>query len=147
MHQYCFVIDSKSCAGQDLLDLLISKKVDLILQAQKHNYQASKQLALNRTTCPTLPITSYNDNCVVNDSTNLTKGAGSVIIVTGTGGTSPLLSINTSDPKKGYFRSWMGANVNQTWGVSKLTVSAVQLTMQFIGISGGTFTDNFAIHA
>jgi Calcineurin-like phosphoesterase len=145
MHQYCFVIDSASCASQDLLDLLLSKHVDLILQAQKHTYQASKQLALNGTTCTTLSDTHYNPNCVVNSTTNMTKGDGSVIVVTGTGGTVPQLAINTSDPKIGYFRSWMGANVNQTWGVSQFTISATQLSMHFINVSG-SFTDGFSIN-
>jgi hypothetical protein len=145
MHQYCFVIDSKSCANQDLLDLLLNKKVDLILQAQKHTYQASKQLALNNAICPTLPTTSYNSHCVVNATKRLTKGAGSVIVVTGTGGTAPLLSIDTSDPKIHYFRSWMGANVNQTFGVSQFTVTETQITMKFVSVSGGTFTDSFTI--
>ncbi len=145
MHQYCFVIDSTSCANQDLLDLLLNKKVDLILQAQKHTYQASKQLALNNTTCPTLPITYYNSHCVVNATKNFITGAGSVIVVTGTGGTIPLLSIDSSDPKINYFRSWMGANVNQTFGVSQFTVTAGQITMKFVPVSGGTFTDSFTL--
>ncbi|HLX55479.1 MAG TPA: hypothetical protein VKR83_00495 [Ktedonobacteraceae bacterium] len=147
MHQFCFVIDSTSCANQDLLDMLINKKVDLILQAQKHTYQASKQLSLNNTTCPTLPITSYNPNCVVNATKSLIKGAGSVIVVTGTGGTVPLLPIDSSDPKINYFRSWMGANVNQTFGVSQFTVTMSQITMKFVPLSGGNFTDNFTIES
>ena len=145
MHQYCFVIDSTSCPNQDLLDLLLNQKVDLILQAQKHTYQASKQLALNTTTCPTLPITYYNSHCVVNATESLTAGAGSVIVVTGTGGTIPLLSIDSSDPKISYFRSWMGANVNQTFGISLCTVTATHITMKFVPVSGGTFTDSFTI--
>ncbi len=144
MHQFCFVIDSTSCASQDLLDLLLSKHVDLILQAQKHNYQASKQLALS-SACPVLPIFSYNAHCVVNASTHLTKGVGSVIVVSGTGGTTPLLAIDTtSDPKINYFRSWMGANINSTWGVSQFTVTPTQLTMHFANVSG-KFTDGFSI--
>ncbi len=143
MHQYCFVIDSTSCASQDLLDLLLTKHVDLILQAQKHNYQASKQLALNPN-CTSLPITSYNPHCVVNSSTHLTRGVGSVIVVTGTGGTTPQLAINTSDPKIGYFRAWAGANINQTWGLSQFTISATQISMHYINVSG-SFTDSFNI--
>ena len=144
MHQYCFVIDSTSCPSQDLLDLLLNKKVDLILQAQKHTYQASKQLALNPTTCPTLPITSYNAQCVVNATNRLTKGAGSVIVVTGTGGTIPLLAIDSTDPKINSFRSWMGANVNQSFGVSQFSVTQTQITMKFMAVSG-TFTDSFTV--
>ena len=145
MHQYCFVIGSTYCNGQDLLDLLLTKHVDLILQAQKHDYQASKQLALNTTTCTSLPVTNYNSHCVVNSSASMTKGVGSVIVVTGTGGTTPELAINTKDPKIGYFRSWMGANVNQSWGVSQFTVSSTQLSMQFVSVTG-SFTDSFSIN-
>ena len=145
MHQYCFVIDSTSCSSQDLLDLLLTKHVDLILQAQKHTYQASKQLALNGTTCKTLSDTQYNPNCIVNSTTTMTRGAGSVIVVTGTGGTVPQLAINTHDPKIGYFRAWAGANINQTWGLSQFTVSATQLSMHFVNVSG-SFTDSFSIN-
>jgi hypothetical protein len=145
MHQYCFVSDSTSCANQDLLDMLLNKKVDLILQAQKHTYQASKQLALNTTTCPTLPISSYNPHCVVNSTDDFAKGAGSVIVVTGTGGTVPLLPIDKTDPKINYFRAWMGANANQTFGLSRFTVSETHITMTFVPVSGGTFTDDFTI--
>lgn len=143
MHQYCFVIDSTSCANQDLLDMLLNKHVDLILQAQKHTYQASKQLALN-TLCPVLPITTYNPHCVVNATTSMQKGVGSVIVVTGTGGTTPQLAINTSDPKIHYFRAWAGANVSETWGVSQFTVTATQITMHFVPVSG-SFRDGFTI--
>jgi len=48
--------------------------------------------------------------CVVDETTSLTKGAGSVIDITGTGGKS-LATIDTSDPQAGYFRTWMGGNV------------------------------------
>jgi len=145
MHQYCFVIDSTSCTSQDLLDLLLTKHVDLILQAQKHTYQVSKQLALNGTTCTTLSDSHYNSNCVVNSTTTMTRGVGSVIVVTGTGGTTPQLAINTHDPKLGYFRAWAGANINETWGVSQFTVSATQLSMHFVNVSG-SFTDSFSIN-
>ena len=147
MHKYCIVVRSDhldACAGQDLLNLLIGKKVDLILQGQKHGYQASKQLTLNGTTCASLAVGSYNASCVVDDTTSLTKGAGSVIDITGTGGKS-LATIDTSDPQAGYFRTWMGGDVNPTWGVSRFTVSATRLTAQFVPVSGGTFSDGFTI--
>ena len=92
----------------------------------------SKQLAINGTTCKTIQVNGYNPNCVVNATTLLTRGAGSVIVITGTGGQTPLGSIDSADPEKGYFRMWMGSNVNQTRGVSKFTVSATQLHGQFV---------------
>jgi len=143
MHQYCFVIGTAACGDQQLLDLLLNKHVDLIMQAQKHNYQASKQLALNSTTCPTLNATSYNASCVVNSTNTMTQGAGTVIMVTGTGGASQL-AINTSDPKYNYFRTSTPAN-NVTWGISQFSISPTQLTEQFVPTSGGNFTDSFTI--
>jgi hypothetical protein len=37
------------------------------------------------------------------------------------------------------------ANLNPTWGISQFTVSANQVDMQFVGTSGGTFTDNLTL--
>lgn len=145
MHEYCIVIGSNPCVGQDLLNLLLSKHVDLILQAHKHNYQVSKQLALNSTTCKSLLANSYTPGCVVNTSTSLMQGKGSVIVITGTGGETPLATIDTRDPELGYFRKWEGANLTPTWGISQFIVSPTQITMKFVAAPGGSFTDSFTI--
>ncbi len=145
MHEYCFVIGTAACKDQQLLDMLLNKHVDLILQAQKHNYQASKQLALNTTTCATLNATSYNANCVADATTNMTQGKGTVIMVTGTGGASQLPIDNPNpDPKYYYFRTSTPTN-NVTWGISQFSISATQLSEQFVPTSGGTYTDSFTI--
>ncbi len=65
-------------------------------------------------------------------------------MITGTGGKS-LSSIDPTDPQAGYFRAWMAGNINPTWGVSQFTISATQLTEQFVAASGGNFTDSFTI--
>jgi hypothetical protein len=132
------------CSQPDLLNLLLSKRVDLILQAHLHNYEASKQLALNSTTCPTISLTSYNALCVVNATTSLTRGAGSVIVNIGTGGRS-LLVIDPKDPKTAYFRKWMRPYVTPSFGVAQFTVSATKISMKFVAALGGTFTDSFLI--
>ncbi len=145
MHKHCIAISKQSCSiGSDLQNLLISTRVDLILQAHSHTYQVSKQLALNGTTCPSIQINGYNPSCVVSATTHLTRGSGSVIVITGTGGAS-LSTITSADPEQGYFRKWMGANVNQTWGVSKVTVTASQVSVQFVATSG-SFSDSFSIN-
>src|SRR5579884_1688638 len=144
MYQDCFSLGSPNCTSDDLLNLLISKNVDLILYAHKHSYQASKQLAFNGTTCTSLTTNNYNAHCVVNGTSKLTKGAGSVIVVSGTAGAA-MVNISTIDPALGYFRTWEAANNNATWGVSQFTVSASQISMQFVGTSGGTFSDSFTI--
>jgi hypothetical protein len=149
MHEPCIYVNSASrsgaCSSLDLLNLLVSKKVDLILYGHKHNFQASKQLALNGPTCTSLTTGTYNSNCVVSSSTSLAKGAGSVMVINGTGGETPLMSTNSSDPNAGYFRTWEGGKTNATWGVSLINVSSSQLTVNFVGNSGGTFSDSFTI--
>lgn len=147
LHRYCLVIGSAhddSCTAPDLMNLLISEKVDLVLTGQKHGYQVSKQLAFNGTTCPWIVPGSYNPACVISASKSLTKGQGTVFVINGAAGKS-LGDVDTMDPETGYFRTWMGGNVNPTLGVSKFTVSATRISMQFVGTAGGTFTDRFTI--
>ncbi len=146
MHEYCFVVGTAKCTNVQLLNLLLNEHVDVILQGQKHNYQRSKQLALTPTNgCSTLNASSYNAKCVVSDTDDLTQGAGSVIVLTGTGGASEL-KINTADPKVPYFKSLMPAN-NMTFGISQFTISSTKLTEHFVPVSGGTFQDSFTITA
>ncbi len=147
MHEYCLDINSGSpgtCSSLDLMNLLLSKKVDLILYGHQHNYQVSKQLALNNTTCKSLPVGTYNANCVVNSTANLTKGAGSVMVINGTGGKS-IFKINANDPDAKYFRTWEGSNIKGTMGVNFITVTQNKLTVKFVPISKGKFTDTFTI--
>ena len=89
MHKPCLSMDGTCYIGNAIMNLLISKKVDLILQAHDHKYQRSKQLALNGSTCPAIQAdTTYNNACVVNDGStgNYTKDAGPVIDIIGTVG-------------------------------------------------------------
>ncbi|HYX48387.1 MAG TPA: metallophosphoesterase, partial [Ktedonobacteraceae bacterium] len=86
MHEFCLAMGPIPCTiGADLENLLLSKKVDLVLQAHIHSYQVSKQLALNSTNCQSMTIGSYNAGCVANASSKLTKGVGSVFVITATG--------------------------------------------------------------
>jgi hypothetical protein len=127
----------------------VSKKVDLILQGHDHDYQRSKQLALNSTTCTAIQAETYNSHCVVNDgSTGIyPKGLGTVDVIVGTVG-EWLGSLNTADGDAGYFAKWMGSNVNPTNGITKFTVSSDQLTVSaaFMGSTApNNFTDTFSI--
>src|SRR6266700_2780930 len=121
MHKVCISIGMIPCdIGNDLFNLLVSKKVDLILQAHDHNYQRSKQLALNGTTCTAISSAAYNSNCVVNDGStgNYTQGAGPVVVIVGTVG-EKLFDLNTAAADAGYFAKWMGNNINPTNGLAK----------------------------
>ncbi|MFL5625143.1 MAG: metallophosphoesterase [Ktedonobacteraceae bacterium] len=149
MHKPCISMDGTCYIGNDIMNLLISKKVDLILQAHDHTYQRSKQLAFNGTTCTAIQAETYNSNCVVNDGStgNYTKDSGPVVDIIGTVGET-LESINTSDGDAGYFARWMGSNFNPTNGLTAFTVSSDQLTVSanFTGSTApNNFIDSFAI--
>ncbi len=143
MFENCFSLGSVHCTNDDILNLLISKKVDLILYAHKHNYEASVQLAFNDTTCTSI-TTTVNPDCIADADSTMSKGVGSVVVITGTGGVS-MLPIDPADPALGYFRAWEDPTHGHTWGVSQFTVSATQISMQFVGTSGGTYSDRFTI--
>src|SRR6266536_6067932 len=150
MHKVCISIGMIPCdIGNDLFNLLVSKKVDLILQGHDHDYQRSKQLALNGTTCTAIQAETYNSNCVVNDGStgSYTQGQGPVVDIVGTVGEG-LQTINPCDGDAGYFANWMGNNVNPTNGLTKFTISADQLTAS-ANFTGSTvpnnFTDSFTI--
>ena len=150
MHKVCISIGMIPCdIGNDLFNLLVSKKVDLILQGHDHDYQRSKQLALNGTTCTAIQAETYNSNCVVNDGStgSYTQGLGPVVDIVGTIGEG-LHTISTSDGDAGYFAKWMGNNINPTNGLTKFTVSSNQLTVS-ANFTGSTvpnnFTDSFTI--
>jgi plastocyanin/regulation of enolase protein 1 (concanavalin A-like superfamily) len=138
--------------GTDLFNLLVNKKVDLILNAHVHNYQRSKQLSLG-STCSQITDTAYNANCVVDNGADntYTKGLGTVNLIMGmTYGSRfrNMASIDTSDPDSNYFASMMGFNLTPRNGIGKFTVSANQIRFDFVpSTNTSTFTDSFVINA
>lgn len=148
MHKNCITMGIKpTCSiGTDLMNLLLDKKVDLILQGHDHTYQRSKQLALSGA-CTAITVDGYNSGCVADDGSDnqYIKSFGSVVVIVGTAGTG-LYDVSTSDPEAPYFASWMGNNSNPTKGVIKIDVSQQQLSAQFVRTAGGTFSDSFSIY-
>lgn len=139
-HKNCISMGTKNCSiGSDLTNLLFNKRVDLVLQAHDHNYQRSKQL-----TCAT--VNSYNASCVVDDGSDniYAKDAGTVLVINGAFGQGQY-TINTGDSEAGYFASWMGSNINSTFGFNKYTITQTQVSAQFVRSAGGTFSDSFSI--
>lgn len=146
MHKNCITIGEKSCEiGRDLLNLLVSKKVDLVLQGHDHTYQRSKQWA-HGNGCSTLTEGSYNSFCVQDSGEDsvYTKSAGQVQIIAATGGIT-LYPVNTSDTEKNYMAKWMGANASPTHGYVKADVTAGKMKVDFVAASGA-FTDSFVIY-
>jgi len=144
MHKDCLTIGTKPCEiGADLMNLLISKKVDLVLQAHDHTYQRSKQLALSPA-CPAVPVGVFDANCVVDDgSDNLyTTGNGTVFVIDAVFG-AEMYDVNLLDPEIDYFAKWMGLNADPRFGFMKYTVSDAGIFAEFIGSTAGSFADSF----
>lgn len=149
MHKNCLSVGVYYCRiYQDLLDLLVTERVDLVLHAHDHTYQRSRQLGVGRT-CARVVVDSFNRGCVVNDGEDGTyrKGAGTVFVVTGAAG-RPLYPVSARDPEAGYFVTWMGANRLPRRGVTTFTVSANELEGAFVGSTQtSSYTDRFRIRA
>jgi hypothetical protein len=148
MHENCITMGDKTCdIGPDIMNLMLEKKVDLVLQGHDHTYQRSKQLSLNQN-CPLIIPGTYNANCVANSSNNYKKDAGTIFAIVGTGG-AELYSVNTADSEAGYFSKWMGGNNQPRHGLLQVNIVDDQLTGQFIGSTSteSSFADSFSITA
>jgi hypothetical protein len=146
MHMYCLSLVNFPCAtGTDIMNLLVSKKVDLYLQAHDHAYARTKQLALNGS-CTAIPTTSFNADCVGdgNASSAYTAGNGTVLATVGSGGRS-INAEHPELPQGSFFQAYMGSNFNATYGFLKVDVSDTRLSAGFVRGSGGSFADSFTI--
>lgn len=132
--------------GSDFFNLLVSKKVDLIVQGHDQTYQRSKQLALGAN-CTAVTTGTANESCAVDSDSDMVKDAGTVLLINGMGGRSPD-SVSSSDSEAGYFAKIMGGNSSdKTYGFTKLTLTDTALSATFVpgvGETGG-FTDSFTI--
>lgn len=150
MHENCLSAGWKSCEiGEELLNLLVEKKVDLVLQGHDHNYQRSKALGIGGD-CPQIRAGSYNSACVADAGTKnvFEKGIGTIIVIVGTGGKSNY-SIHTKDPEAPYFARLIGSKNQPTYGFGRFTVSTDEIKGEFVPCNKGLlsllFKDEFHI--
>lgn len=145
MHMYCLSMVNYPCAASpDLMNMLVSKKVDLYLQAHDHAYARSYPLAL-KGSCTAIPVSSFNPDCVADTDPNgqFAAGTGTILATVGSGGRSINSESNTTTAP--YFQSFMGSNNNPTYGFLNVSVTSTTLTGSFVRASGGTYTDKFTI--
>jgi hypothetical protein len=149
MHKNCLSVGEYYCnIYQELMSLLVEKKVDLVLHAHDHTYQRTRQLDTG-SSCTVVKVDSFDEDCVVDSGEDdaYTKGAGSVFVTTGAAGEG-LYETNPNDPEAGYFVKWMGANRDPRKGFTKFTASEKEISAEFVGsTSTSNFTDKFAIRA
>lgn len=138
MHMVCITAGTKDCEiGTVFQDLLLSKRVDLVLQGHDHTYQRSKQL-----TCATKDL--YRPECVVDSDGSYAKGAGTVISIVGTGG-RPLYGIDNSKPDSSYFAVKHGnGNNGNSKGFLKFTATATSISAGFVKHSG-SLQDSYTV--
>jgi PKD repeat protein len=145
MHKPCLSVGQYVCdPGADLFNLLVSKRVDLVLTGHEHMYQRSKQLALAGG-CTALAPGSYQAACVADGDSDLVKGAGLVQVTAGTGGV-PLRDVTANDTEANYFVTASGANQNPSHGYLKVNATADRLDASFVA-TDGALTDAFSIVA
>ena len=146
MHKPCLSVGTYTCEpGSDLLNLLVTKRVDLVLSGHEHLYARSKQLALSAS-CAAIAPGTYAPGCISDADDALAKGAGTVMAIVGTGGVA-LRDVNPGDSEAGYFAASSGLNQNPSHGNLDVRVTADTLTAGFVPTAGGTFTDSFTIAA
>lgn len=144
MHTLCFSVGEKDCdAGKAFTNMLIDKKVDLVLSAHDHLYQRSHQVELGAS-CPELVPDKFSEPCLSDKDGSMVQGQGTVFATIGVGGVG-LYDVKNKDPEAGYFSTWSGKNRNPALGTLDVTVDAEQLTARFVPAEGYKFTDSFTI--
>lgn len=145
-HIPCWSVGGYNCQATDFYNLLLQKKVDLVLSGHEHNYARTHQLASGNPGCATIPLGSYNAACVRDRDGSFAAGQGTVFATVGTGGT-PLRNVNSGDTEAGYFASSSGLNLNPSYGYLDIDVQEDRLGARFVTTSGGPFDDSFSIAA
>ncbi len=104
MHKPCLTMGEYLCEpGPDIQNLLISKKVDLVLSGHEHLYQRTKQLALGPQCAARRPPARSTPTASSTATPSLTKGAGTVFVTAGTGGQALRPVHNDTDLEAPYF--------------------------------------------
>lgn len=143
MHVPCLSLGIYGCgSGADLMDLLVQKRVDLVLTGHEHAYQRTHQLALGPG-CDAVVPGAVDLDCIADSDPDLVRGAGTVFATVGTGGQTQR-AISWADAEAGYFAAASGLDT-ATWGVLDVQVTATTLTAGFVRASGGSFTDAFTL--
>jgi 3',5'-cyclic AMP phosphodiesterase CpdA len=144
MHAPCFSLGEKSCEpGKDFTNMLIEKKVDLVLSGHDHVYQRSHQVGLGGG-CSELVPADFSAPCLTDKDDTLTQGSGTVFVTVGVGGVG-LYKVQNNDPEVGYFSVWSGQNRNPALGTLDVNASEDKLAARFVPAAGYSFTDSFTL--
>lgn len=129
-------------SGAAVMNLLVRKRVDLMLFGHNHIYERSKQLRLG-SDCPSLSPSRVDADCIRDSGADdsYVKGRGTVQVTVGSvGGIEQ--GLNPNDPSVPYFAVRDG----QSTGYMSFTVTPTSLSGRFVNTSGPA-QDSFKIVA
>ena len=145
MHEPCLSMTAADCSsGPDLMNLFVTKKVDLVMDGHVHMYERTKQLGYSAT-CPTLVPNTSSPGCIANSTNTMTQGAGTVFDTVGTGGEDDQASPISRTRRLRISRRTRRRGTN-TWGYLDVTADTSHLTATFHATSGTPLTDTFTIN-
>ena len=143
-HMPCLSAGQTSCAaGQQVTDLLLRKKVDLVLNGHENVYQRTFQLG-HREGCLTVIPEIVNAECITDTDNSLAQGPGTVFATIGTGGVRPQ-DAESAAPEAGYFAAHSGTDKRTTFGFLDVSITERSISADFIRAGGGTFSDSFTL--
>ncbi len=144
MHAPCLSVGKYDCvAGQEFTNMLIEKKVDLVLSGHDHVYQRTHQISVG-SQCPRLVPASFSQGCLSGRDGSMVKGRGTVFATVGVGGVG-FYDIHDNDPESGYFAAAIGRNHDATFGTLDVTATGRELAARFVPAAGYSFTDSFTV--
>ncbi|WP_259678120.1 metallophosphoesterase [Arthrobacter oryzae] len=144
MHVPCLSIGNYDClAGREFTNMLIEKKVDLVLSGHDHVYQRTYQLGVGAQ-CPRLEPAAFSQGCLADVDDTLEQGAGTVFVTVGVGGVG-FYNIHNDDPEVDYFAAAAGKNQNPAFGTLDVTATPSELAARFVPAEGYNFTDSFML--
>ncbi|HZJ05617.1 MAG TPA: metallophosphoesterase [Nocardioidaceae bacterium] len=129
-------------SGPAVFNLLLKKRVDVMLGGHNHMYERSKQLRLNKSDCTRVRPGIFDADCVVDNGADgvYQKGRGTVLVTAGSFGRTEVRA-DVDDSERRYFAK-VGAT---TPGFAQFTVTRRRIRETFVRTSGTTLRDTFDI--
>lgn len=135
MHMPCLTVGVHGCASSSALtDLLIQRRVDLVLSGHDHNYSRSHQL----TGTAYAPVVADRDGA-------FSAGVGTVFATVGAGGHNPR---TVASPLPAWAATASGTNSpgGIAFGHMEITATATTLTARYVADAGNrAFADAFVV--
>lgn len=135
MHMPCLTVGVHGCASSSALtDLLIQRRVDLVLSGHDHNYSRSHQL----TGTAYAPVVADRDGA-------FSAGVGTVFATVGAGGHNPR---TVASPLPAWAATASGTNSpgGIAYGHLEITATATTLTARYVADAGNrSYGDAFAV--